>query len=173
MIKTAGFWFGFVLGLFFFCCGNSSFLSFSQSLKSVIVYPWTLAFGTLYFLLLSTIKRLKSLMLWSTPSFVPVHLSQCWLRSKPEFPSDFDQICVSNMTGRKLVTFRIFRHCIWTKPFGSCRYLIEYFISASQNTQAHAEVPLISGGWRIVLLDMLKWLEAGHGRLSSKARLSW
>lgn len=86
--------FVFVLFWFGFGRGNSSFLLFSQSLKSVIVYPWTIAFGTLYFPLLSTNKRLKSLMVWSTPSLVPVHLSQCWLNSKPEPPPDFDQIWV-------------------------------------------------------------------------------
>lgn len=175
MIKTAGFWFDFVLG-FLFCF--------------VVVTVHFFHFPKVWSLWLSIHEHL----------LLELCISLCWVQIRDSRASWYDQHpllslsichsagldqsqnflliltkseCVSNETGRKVVTFRIFRHCIWTKPFGRCKYLIEYLISASQNTQAHAEVRLISGGWRNVLLDMLKRLEAAHGRLSSKARLSW
>lgn len=147
-MKTAGFWFGFVLGFFFFVI-TVNFFYFPK--------VWSLWLSIHEHLLLE------------------LCISRCWVQIRDSRTSWYqhpllslsichgvglDQSqsfllistksgCVSNReTGGRRQAFRVFRHCIWTKPFGRCKYLIEYLISPSQNTRGHAYVPWISGGWR-------------------------
>lgn len=140
-MKTAGFWFGFLGGWFVLFC-----------FVFVVVTVNFFYFPKVWSLWLSIHEHL----------LLELCISHCWVQIRDPRASWCDQhpvlslsFChsvgldqiqnslliwtksghVSNVTGSKVVDFR---HWIWTKPFGRCKYLIECLISASQNTQAHA-----------------------------------